>query len=602
MKQPTLKKVSRVLASFTAAALITAAFSGCSSGSSSSSSPTSAASSSQSGASSESAASEAAGDSTQQGTGAASQSAENAASQAGASQDGSSAQSNAAASTPVDPSNLSDGEYSIPITFTGGTGKVSLTSPTKLTVDGDKITLTFHWSSKNYDYMRIGEEKYLPVSASGEPSTFEIPLSELANEFTVYADTVAMSAPHEIEYTITLELNSITAGAPDMDATASGDGASSTGSSASEAGSGSSMSDDFTFTPLGHEIPSWFTATDSMKLSYAQEYSVDYDAEGRAYICIGTDQRFLLLPEGTQAPSGVSSDVIVIQQPLKSIYAASSSTLDLFDKCGAVDLVRLVSSDYNSWTIQSVRDGMDSGAITYVGKYSEPDFEMIAASGVDFILENNMIYHSPSTLEKLRELGFDVMIDRMSYESHPLGRAEWIRLIGLLTGHTEEADSQFAALTTKFEASIAPEKSDKTVAFFYISSTGAAVVRLPGDYISQMIRLAGGNYVFDYLAGESTTKATMTLEMEAFYTAARDADILIYNNSIDSDLTDIDGLLAKSPLLANFKAIKDGNVWCTGENVYQQVTSVADLIEDFHAVIFDETDGKDQLNCLTKLK
>ena len=194
------------------------------------------------------------------------------------------------------------------------------------------------------------------------------------------------------------------------------------------------------------------------------------------------------------------------------------------------------------------------------------------------------------------------MIERMSYESHPLGRAEWIRLIGLLTGCSDRADEVFASLKSRFEANIASETSSKTVAFFYISTSGSAVIRLPGDYISKMIRLAGGNYVFDGIETENTTKATMNLEMEAFYSTARDADILIYNNSIDSSVRDMDGLLAKSPLLADFKAVKNKNVWCTGENVYQQVTSVADLMEDFHSVIFDDADDADALSCLTRLK
>ncbi len=522
------------------------------------------------------------------------------------------------ASSFVDVHDMSDGIYGIPLTLSGGTGKATLSSPAKVTVDGGAITVTFLWSSKNYDYMRVGDTKYLPVSAAGEPSAFEIPVDELVSEMTVYADTVAMSTPHEIEYLVTFDLDAITRGEPGSDAaggqsagagTNAGTDAGAAGTSAASTGASSSQSDgsdtsqsDATLGEMAHDIPSCFSAVSSMNLDYAHEYAVDYDSEGRAYICIGTDQHFLLLPEGVQAPDGVTGDVVIIRQPLMSIYAASSATLDLFDKCGAMGQVSLVSSDYDSWTIQSVRDAMDSGDISFVGKYSEPDFERIAASNVDFIIENNMIYHSPATLEKLRELGFAVMVERMSYESHPLGRAEWIRLIGLLTGHEDDADSVYKALREQFEANTADKKSSNTVAFFYISTSGSAIIRLPGDYISKMISLAGGNYVFDGIDTENTTKATMNLEMEAFYAAARDADILIYNNTIDSTVKDLNGLLAKSPLLADFKAVRDGNVWSTGENVYQQVTSISSLMEDFHAVIFDEADGKDTLKCLTRLK
>ena len=94
----------------------------------------------------------------------------------------------------------------------------------------------------------------------------------------------------------------------------------------------------------------------------------------------------------------------------------------------------------------------------------------------------------------------------------------------------------------------------------------------------------------------------MKLEMEAFYETARDTDILIYNNNKDKTVKDLDSLIARNSLLADCKAVKEGNVWCTGANVYQQVTAVPALLEDFRAIISGEADGKDQLNYLTRLK
>ena len=354
--------------------------------------------------------------------------------------------------------------------------------------------------------------------------------------------------------------------------------------------------------PLAHEIPSWFTATDSMKLVYAQEFSVDYDAEGRAYICIGNGEHFLYLPEGVSAPEGVDEDTTVINGPLKSIYAASTSTLDLFDKCGAMDSVALVGTEYKNWTIQSVRDAMDSGDIKYAGKYSEPDFELIATSDIDFIIQNSDISHSVSTLEKLEEMGYDVMIERTSAESHPLGRAEWVKLMGLLTGHEEEAEAAFDELNAQFEANIVTQKSDKTLAYFYVNSQGQASVRLPSNYIIKTILLAGGNYAFEDIDSEGDEVASVKIDMEAFYESARDTDILIYNNNKDKSVKDIESLIARNSLLADCKAVKEGNVWCTGANVYQQVTAVPGLLEDFRAIISGEADGKDELNYLTRLK
>lgn len=100
------------------------------------------------------------------------------------------------------PVKLEDGTYSMELDFAGGSGKASISSPAIVTVEGDKMTATVEWSSPNYDYMIVDGEKYLPINTEGN-SVFEIPVSTLDKPLTVIGDTVAMSTPHEIEYTIT---------------------------------------------------------------------------------------------------------------------------------------------------------------------------------------------------------------------------------------------------------------------------------------------------------------------------------------------------------------------------------------------------------------
>ncbi len=103
---------------------------------------------------------------------------------------------------------LSDGEYTVDVTLSGGSGRASVQSPAKLTVSGGAASAEVVWSSSNYDYMRIGEEKFLPVNTEGN-STFVIPVSCFDREITVYADTIAMSEPHEIEYRLTFDSASV---------------------------------------------------------------------------------------------------------------------------------------------------------------------------------------------------------------------------------------------------------------------------------------------------------------------------------------------------------------------------------------------------------
>ena len=98
-----------------------------------------------------------------------------------------------------------DGSYTCEVTLEGGSGRATVDSPAALTVADGKMTATIVWSSPNYDYMIVDGEKYLPTNTEGN-STFEIPVAALGTPLAVTADTVAMSTPHEIEYTLTFTL------------------------------------------------------------------------------------------------------------------------------------------------------------------------------------------------------------------------------------------------------------------------------------------------------------------------------------------------------------------------------------------------------------
>lgn len=105
-------------------------------------------------------------------------------------------------------SGLADGAYSVEITFEGGSGKAEILSPVVLEVSEGKVTATLEWSSPNYDYMVVEDVKYLAVNTEGN-SVFQIPVTVFDTPFAVIGDTVAMSSPHEIEYTITFRSDTL---------------------------------------------------------------------------------------------------------------------------------------------------------------------------------------------------------------------------------------------------------------------------------------------------------------------------------------------------------------------------------------------------------
>lgn len=104
--------------------------------------------------------------------------------------------------------NLEDGDYTMEVTLTGGTGRATVDSPAAIKVEGDKATATIVWSSPNYDYMLVDGEKYEPINKDGN-STFEIPVDVFDAEMEITADTVAMSEPHEIDYTLNFDSSTV---------------------------------------------------------------------------------------------------------------------------------------------------------------------------------------------------------------------------------------------------------------------------------------------------------------------------------------------------------------------------------------------------------
>ena len=260
--------------------------------------------------------------------------------------------------------------------------------------------------------------------------------------------------------------------------------------------------------------------------------------------------------------------------------------MDLFRELDALDVISLSGTDAAGWYIPQARQAMEEGHITYAGKYSAPDYEVILAQDCDLALESTMIYHTPEVKEQLEKFGIPVLVERSSYESHPLGRIEWLKLYAVLLDKEDVAEAYFAQLTDTLSPVLEQPNTGRTVAFFYITSNGAANVRKSGDYIAKSIELAGGQYIFSDLASEDgNALSTMNMQMEAFYAGARDADILIYNSAIDGEIQTIDQLLAKSPLLKDFQAVKTGNIWCTGKNLFQESLGLGNLITDLHTIL-----------------
>ena len=350
--------------------------------------------------------------------------------------------------------------------------------------------------------------------------------------------------------------------------------------------------------PASAERPSWsnpevggnLVHTGSLDLAWATGFTVDLYEGDRALACIADGTRYLFVPAG-DAPQGIAEDVTVLERPLSNIYLASSSTLCLFAALGAVNCVSHVSVTQETCTVEAFTQAIASGDIVYGGKYSAPEYEAFLNGGCRLAVENTMIYHTPEVREKLMQLGVPVIVEQSSLESAPLGRLEWIMLWGAMldkVSAAQEVRDRQAQLIADVEARVAAQPLDCTVAFFYINANGAAVVRKPGDYVAKMIAMAGGTYAFAQLGStDENRSSSTTLEMEAFYAQAKDADVIIYNSTVAGRLKGLDELVALNPLLADFKAVKNRRAWCCEQNVYQQMTATGEVVADLHEAIAD---------------
>lgn len=340
----------------------------------------------------------------------------------------------------------------------------------------------------------------------------------------------------------------------------------------------------------------------SYPLEYATQFTADCYEGGYTLLTITeSGDKFLVTPEGAAEVDDLPEGVTVLRQPMQNIYLVSTSIMDLFIALDGLDSISLSGTKAEGWYLDEAKAAMQEGKIAYAGKYSAPDYEQILAANCGLAFENTMIYHTPEVKEQLERFGIPVLVERSSYEGSPLARMEWIKLVGILLGKEEDAERVFSEQVERVAPLMDQPSTEKTAAFFSITANNLANVRKGGDYIAQMIEMAGGEYVFSDLTDNGNSLSTMNLPLEDFYAGAKDADFLIYNSTVEGIVETREQLIAKCSLLADFKAVQNGNVWCTNKSFFQQSMELADLILDMHTVFTEEDPDESSLTFLIKV-
>lgn len=322
---------------------------------------------------------------------------------------------------------------------------------------------------------------------------------------------------------------------------------------------------------------------------YAERFSIDRYEDGYSVIRIMDGSIFLIVPEGKNAPENTGENIVILNQPIDNIYLAATSAMGLFVELDSGNSIKFSGTRSDDWYIEYAVSAMEKGDMLYAGKYREPDYEMLLTNKCRLAVESTMIGHSPEVKDKLTELGIPVFVDHSSYEPHPLGRSEWIKVYGEICGKPEKAEELFNEQNELLKAVENTENTGKTAVFFYINTAGQAVTRKSGDYVTKMIELAGGENIFADLGDPETATSSVTMETEQFYDQAKNADFIIYNSTIGGEVNTLEELIGKNSLLADFKAVKNGNVWCTRENLYQETMKLGTVISDLNSIFTDNT-------------
>lgn len=336
-----------------------------------------------------------------------------------------------------------------------------------------------------------------------------------------------------------------------------------------------------------------------MEVDYAEGFSIELFKGGYRMLTVGDPaEKYLVVPEEMSVPQELDETVTVLQMPMDNVYIASTGMVSLMNAIGALDHVKLVATDAEGWYIDEVKAAVEDGRIGFSGNYKEPDYEMMVDHEIRLHIDNAMVDSVPEVNEKFTELGIPNLVEISSKENHPLARVEWVKLLGVLFGREEQAQAYFDNQKELMAPATAAESSGITVAMGYITSSGKCYARNGGDYLVQMIRLAGGEYICADMEPEESGNTSMTFE--EWYAAFRDADYLFYWN-LGNKFYSIQEMTEYEPLFADFKAVKEGHVWITSPDFTQATSAISSIVSDMNTILSSENPDEVTTDHLIKI-
>jgi iron complex transport system substrate-binding protein len=268
----------------------------------------------------------------------------------------------------------------------------------------------------------------------------------------------------------------------------------------------------------------------------------------------GTELEYFLVPRGEANP-GTLDESRVIHVPVERIICMSTTYVAMLSALGASDLLAGVSGP-NLLYDTLIREAVASGSVRDVGYEGNLNNELIVALKPDLVMAYGVADPSSGQLGKLSSLGIRVIYNADYLEEHPLSRAAWIRLFGLLTGRKEKADSLFAEVSLRYNdlaSRVRKGAGQRPAVLLGAPWEDVWYVSPANSYTGRLIEDAGGDYLFSDL----TESNSVPYSVEAVFRRAAGADVWINPGTAESleDITVADHRLSRLPVC------RDGGVW-----------------------------------------
>ena len=299
----------------------------------------------------------------------------------------------------------------------------------------------------------------------------------------------------------------------------------------------------------------------TLELKYAKHFSVDYYKDGYKIITDASNRKTLFVPEGKEVPE-IEEDVHVLTQSIETVGLYSTVDAAWFRPLNELKRIKTVTFEEEKWRIDEIAEGMKDGEITYIGKSSALDYELLQSANPTVHLLSKS--SEDELFPKFDELGLDYISMGAYLEEDPRGRLEWVKFVGALVDKDEEAEEFFNLELARIEeitkkVAEANKEKPKVALVYFSGSKEVFYVNNGKGHQAITTELSGGTTYPDGLDQEKSGSVAVT--NEEFYKMMEDVDVIIYDNITGHTIQNIDDMLQKADYLADIKAVKEGKVW-----------------------------------------